>query len=291
MAYDLERDVNLDACLFGGQSFTWWRQEGMLEGIARGTRVRIDPDAGTWTSEPARPREFLSTYLGADRGQPADLADDPDLGRLATAMPGLRLLDQDPWEGVQAFMISPVNNVPRIQETIARLCRALGPQVDGAHAVPGPERVARAGEARLRELGLGFRAPRVVAAAEAIAEERLSLEELAECPIDAARDQLVTLDGVGPKVAECILCYALGFDDAFPVDRWVARASERVLGEEIEPEHARQRWGEDAAMAQQLLFHGARTGLVDGLDPSPVSTFDGWRALVGVPGEGEPSTP
>lgn len=287
MPHPVPDDVDLDACLFGGQSFTWWSQDGVFEGIARGTHVRIDPDGGTWTSVPSSPCEFLSNYLGAERGQPADLADDPDLGRLAEAMPGLRLLDQEPWEGLLAFMISPVNNVPRIQETIARLCRALGLRVDGAHAVPGPERVARAGEARLRELGLGFRAPRVQAAAEVIAEGRLVLDRLVTRPIEAAREQLVTLDGVGPKVAECILCYALGFDDAFPVDRWVARASGAVLGEQLEPGQARQRWGEDAAMAQQLLFHGARTGRIDGLDPSPVSTFDGWRALVGVPGHGD----
>ncbi len=274
--------VDLDACLFGGQSFTWWREAETIHGIARGTRVTIDPDAGTWRATPERGPGFLDLYLGAERTQPDALVDDPALAPLADALPGLRLLDQDPWEGVLAFLISPVNNVPRIQETIARTSRALGPTIDGAQAIPGPAAVAEAGEARLRELGLGFRAPRVEAAAQAIADGTLDLDVLADRPIEDAREQLTQLDGVGPKVAECILCYALGFDDAFPVDRWVARASEAVLGEPVSPEQARARWGADAAMAQQLLFHGARMGLVDGVEPSPVATFDGWRELVGA---------
>lgn len=279
MAHPLPEGIDLEACLFGGQAFTWWVTDEGYEGLARGTRVAIDPEAGTWTATPEREPGFLATYLGAERVRPARLEDDPVLGDLARHMPGLRLLDQDPWEAFLAFMISPANNVPRIQATIARLCRELGPALDGTHGVPGPPAVARAGEATLRELGLGFRAPRVEAAARAVAEDDLDLDELAQAPTDPARQRLQKLDGVGPKVAECILCYALAFDRAFPVDRWVARAGEVLLGEEPTPEAARQRWGPRAAMAQQVIFHGARQGLVDGIEPSPVAGFDAWRSI------------
>jgi N-glycosylase/DNA lyase len=286
VAHPLPADVDLDACLFGGQAFTWWRANERVHGIARGTRLVIAPEARTWQATPERELGFLERYLGADRVRPDDLADDADLGELARAMPGLRLLDQDPWEAFLAFLITPVNNVPRVQETIARLCRTLGPEVEGARAVPGPAAVAEAGEDRLRELGLGFRAPRVAAAAREVDEGRLDLDRVAGLDVEDASQRLQDVDGVGPKVAECILCYALSFDDAFPVDRWVARASEQLLGEEVSPARARRRWGETAAMAQQVLFHGARKGLVEGLDPSPVATFDGWRSLVGTPDAG-----
>ncbi len=272
--------VDLEACLFGGQAFTWWKADETIQGITRATRVTIDPGEGTWTSQPTQPPSFLERYLGAARCRPEALARDPDLGGLASRLDGLRLLDQDPWEGLLAFMISPVNNVPRIQETIARLCRALGPRAGGGFAMPGPQAIAQAGSAELRALGTGFRAPRIHAAAEAITSGELDLAELADSPIEEARTRLMAFDGVGPKVAECILCYALNFDDAFPVDRWVARAADTLLGEPITPEQARDRWGDRAAMAQQLLFHGARTGLIEGLAPSQVAHFDRWQALV-----------
>lgn len=279
MTHPVPRDVDLEACLFGGQAFTWWSTGDAFEGLVRDTRVTIDPEAGTWTSTPERGSAFLARYLGRERARPAAVREDPVLGPLARQMPGLRLLSQDPWEAFLAFLISPANNVPRIQATIARLCHRLGPPVDGTAGVPDPEAIARAGEARLRELGLGFRAPRVEAAAQAIAEGELALEALAEAPIGDARGRLLELDGVGPKVAECVLCYALGFDRAFPVDRWVARAGQRLLGEEPDPALARERWGEDAAIAQQVVFHGARQGLVDGIEASPVAGFDAWRSI------------
>lgn len=277
-------DVNLDASLFGGQAFTWWREGERVHGIAHGTRVTVDPAAGRWRSTPEREEGFLVTYLGGDRVTPSALEDDPDLGELAEGMPGLRLLEQDAWEAFLAFLITPVNNVPRVQETIARMCRALGPELAGARAIPTPDAIADASEEALRELGLGFRAPRVLEAARAVDEGRLDLDRLAEAPVEAAHERLIEVDGIGPKVAECVLCYALSFDEAFPVDRWVARACEALLGEALEPAQARERWGSTAAMAQQVLFHAARTGRVPGLDPSPVARFDGWRALVDARG-------
>jgi N-glycosylase/DNA lyase len=279
VAHPVPDRVDLEACLFGGQAFTWWSTETTIEGLVRDTRVSIDPETRTWTSNPEREPGFLAGYLGRERAQPDLLREDPDLGELAARMPGLRLLDQDPWEAFLAFLISPANHVPRIQATIAGLCRELGPAIEATAGVPGPRAIASAGEAELRERGLGFRAPRVEAAAQAIVDGELSLADLAQAPIADARARLVELDGVGPKVAECVLCYALGFDRAFPVDRWVARAGERLLGAEVTPERARQRWGPKAAIAQQVIFHGARKGLVDGIEASPVAGFDAWRSV------------
>lgn len=283
MSHHLPSGLDLEACLFGGQAFTWWKDGGMLHGIAKGARIRIEPARGRWGSVPEKDALFLPRYLGADRVQPEDLLDDADLAPLAGSLPGLRLLDQDPWEAFLAFLLTPVNNVPRIQETIARLCQKLGRSVDGAKAMPSPSSIAETSEAQLRACGLGFRAPRVRQAAKEIHEDELDLAELQEEGFDAARGRLLEIRGVGPKVAECILCFALGFDEAFPVDRWVARACSSVLGEEVSPQQARERWGSRAAMAQQVLFHAARAGDVEGLEASAVAGFDGWRSLVGAP--------
>lgn len=149
--------------------------------------------------------------------------------------------------------------------------------------MPRPQDIAQSSEQELRDIGLGFRAPRVLAAAERVADGTLEFDELTQAPFQRARERLLKLDGVGPKVAECVLCYALGFDEAFPVDRWVARASKILLGSELSPETARDRWGQHAAIAQQVLFHGARMGHVDGIEESTVARFTDWRSLVGVP--------
>ena len=273
--------IDLEACLLGGQAFTWWPTAEGFAGVVHGTFLELAPARGTWTSTPERAPTFLDHYLGAQRTHPTALLEDPAVGDLARALEGLRLLDQDPWEGLVQFLLSAVNNVPRIQGSIARLCHTLGEPVGGrAHALPGPRALVDAGPERLRDLGLGFRAPRLWEAARAVSEGDLDLEALRGAPIEEARDRLMALDGVGPKVAECILCYGLARDDAFPVDRWVARACEERLGQVPTPEQARDRWGVRAAMAQQLLFHGARMGLIEGVQASAVARFTRWHPLV-----------
>ncbi|MCH7481038.1 MAG: hypothetical protein IIC79_06565 [Chloroflexi bacterium] len=116
-------------------------------------------------------------------------------------------------------------------------------------------------KARLRELGLGFRAPNLVAAARALVEGRVDLEALRSRPYLDARDVLLTLSGVGPKIADCVLAFSLDQMAAFPVDRWVMRSLQHLyLGEariatEKAASWARDRFGPHAAYAQQLLFH------------------------------------
>jgi len=112
---------------------------------------------------------------------------------------------------------------------------------------------------------MGFRAPYLLAAARAVAGGRLDLQHLRQLPVAAARTALMELPGVGPKIADCVLLFAYGFQSAFPLDIWVTRA----LGELYFPQHrvsinrlrqfAAAHFGRHAGYAQQYLFHYMRT--------------------------------
>jgi len=71
--------------------------------------------------------------------------------------------------------------------------------------------------------------PRIQEALRRIAQERgeLSLDFLAEMPLEEARTWLVDLDGVGPKTAAIVLLFSLG-RPAFPVDTHVHRVTRRL---------------------------------------------------------------
>ena len=143
---------------------------------------------------------------------------------------GLRLLRQDPWECLASFILSSTKQIVQIQQIVALLCERFGeplPVPSGhnvAHSFPRPERLAGVTETELRNCKMGFRAPYLLETARAIAEKRLILSSLAEMPVAAAREQLVSLPGVGPKIADCVLLFAYGFPSAFPVDVWVMKA-------------------------------------------------------------------
>ena len=112
---------------------------------------------------------------------------------------------------------------------------------------------------------MGFRAPYLLAAARAVVEGHLDPGKLRTRPTAEARAELVSLPGVGPKIADCVLLFACGFQDAFPVDVWVMKALRELYFPRRRPAPARLRrfvetyFGPNAGYAQQYLFHYMRT--------------------------------
>jgi N-glycosylase/DNA lyase len=219
---------------------------------------------------------WLDEYLQTDVDLSAVLArfpQDDHLAAATTACRGLRLLRQDPWECLASFILSSNKQITQIRQMIDRLCRELGQRVTTpanakvGQAFPRPEAVAAAPLALLAECRLGYRAPYLKATAARVASGEIDLSKLPGMALAEAREALVTLPGVGPKVADCVLLFSLGHRRAFPVDVWI----ERVLRElyfgcrSVAPARRRQfvedYFGAEAGYAQQYLFHYARTVL------------------------------
>src|SRR5207248_11086857 len=125
-------------------------------------------------------------------------------------------------------------------------------------------RIATAGESELRACKMGFRAPNLLATAQMIAGGEVDLSRLSALTTDDARRALMRLPGVGRKIADCVLLFAYGFQDAFPVDVWVMKALRRLYFPRRQVslkrlhEFAATRFGPYAGYAQQYLFHYAR---------------------------------
>jgi N-glycosylase/DNA lyase len=181
---------------------------------------------------------------------------------------GLRLLRQDPWECLVGFICSANSNIRQISATMATLARRygrplkLGEYVD--YSFPAPEKLAEAGEASLRALKMGFRAKYVAQVAERVARGDVKLEPLRHLPYQEAKEVLLSLPGVGDKVADCVLLFSLDKLEAYPIDRWVRRAMEEwyLDGAKLNYRNTRawalETWGPYAGYAQQYLFHRRR---------------------------------
>jgi N-glycosylase/DNA lyase len=187
------------------------------------------------------------------------------------ACQGLRLLRQDPWECLASFILSSTKQIVQIRQIISHLSEDFGKPVSvprghaPIRAFPTPEALASANEAALRACKMGFRAPYLLAAARAVSEGDLRLDVLHQMSVTDARAQLLKLAGVGPKIADCVLLFAYGFQSAFPVDVWVMKALRELYFPRRRPDKARlQRFtetyfGAHAGYAQQYLFHYMRT--------------------------------
>lgn len=168
---------------------------------------------------------------------------------------GIRILRQDFWEALCSFIISQCNNIPRIRGIIERMCAAYGtPICDGYNTFPSPQTVARLSVDNLRAMGAGYRAEYILNAARAVNDDVLSADGLSNLSFDAAKKELLSIHGIGDKVANCVLLYGLHRLDAFPIDVWMKRALDNYFPPDFNPAV----FGEYAGIAQQYIFHYTR---------------------------------
>ncbi len=186
---------------------------------------------------------------------------------------GIRILNQDLWETIISFIISANNNIPRIKGIIERISKKYGNEIiyngKSYYTFPTVEQLSNVTVEDLRSLGLGFRDIRVYETTHIILDKKVDLKELEqEKDFNKVRETLLTLSGVGPKVADCILLFStLKRWEAFPIDVWVRRVmNELYIQNEDETKVnktqiekiAKEKFGNLAGIAQQYLFYWKR---------------------------------
>ena len=270
-------DYALGMTLKSGQVFRWQESETGWEGVLAGhwyclrqTADGIEAIAADATADWSALQSFLQVevdYVEVIRSFP----DDAPMRQAVTACRGLRLLRQDPWECLVSFICSSSKQIVQIMEIIRLLCERFGAPIpvpaghEPAFAFPTPERLAVASEMELRQCKAGFRAPYLLEAAKAVCSRWVDLQVLHDLPTVEARVVLMSLNGVGRKIADCVLLFAYGRQDAFPVDVWVERALKHFYfpKRSVKPDRLRRfsetHFGPYGGYAQQFLFHYART--------------------------------
>ena len=186
---------------------------------------------------------------------------------------GIRILNQDLWETIISFIISANNNIPRIKGIIERLSKKYGKEIEWNntkyYTFPTVKALKDVTVQEYRELGLGFRDIRLYETTHMILDKKVDLEAMKNNPNTMeVREQLLSLSGVGPKVADCILLFSdLKRFEVFPIDVWVRRVMNdlyihnedeaKVNKKQIE-KIAQEKFGDLAGLAQQYLFYWRR---------------------------------
>jgi N-glycosylase/DNA lyase len=187
---------------------------------------------------------------------------------------GIRILNQDLFEMIISFIISANNNIPRIKKIINNLSQKCGKEIkyNGKtfYSFPTIDELIKLDLKELRETGLGFRDKYIYNTVRKIKNNEVNLnrEILDNLNTIDVKKELSKLDGVGPKVADCILLFSdLKRFDSFPIDVWVRRVmndlyiknpdEKKVKKEEIEA-LAEEKFGDYKGLAQQYLFYWKR---------------------------------
>lgn len=256
------KDFNAAQTLDCGQAFRWKEQtDGSFKGIAYGKVVTIKAEGSDLIIDGTDESDFEAIWkkyldLECDYGQIRKSLEaiHPILKEAAAFAPGIRILNQEPWEALCSFIISQNNNIPRIKGIVERLCRSFGEQIDeDCFTFPSAERIAALEPDELAPIRAGFRARYIIDGARKVAGGEIDLEAIRRMEINDARYELMKITGVGIKVADCTLLYGLHRLDCFPLDVWMKRAM-AVLFPEMKPAD----FGEYGGIAQQYIFHYSR---------------------------------
>ena len=245
MDYKLEQTYILDNCksfkvkdIFDcGQCFRWDEQEdGSYTGIFGNNVLNVKQEPNKITISgicDGDIKEVCNNYFDLDRDyekikEKLSQVDDY-LKESIKYGEGIRILNQDLWEMIISFIVSANNNIPRIKGIINRMSQKYGNKIEfhgkEYYTFPTVEALSTASIEDLRALGLGFRDKYIYNTTKKIKSGELDLEHMKqEQDTKQMRNELLTLSGVGPKVADCILLFStLKRFDVFPIDVWVRR--------------------------------------------------------------------
>jgi N-glycosylase/DNA lyase len=210
-------------------------------------------------------KEFESLWkdyfdLETDYGKFAERIPKKDLflQKAAAYSDGIRILRQDPWEILISFIISQRKSIPAIQTSVEKLSAAFGKKIpDGTktyYAFPRPEELSRADYDDILACSVGYRAPYIYRAAKMCASGELDLMSLSELDDAALREKLLSVNGVGEKVAGCVMLFGYHRTGAFPVDVWI----QRMMDLHYDGHFPIKRYRGFAGIIQQYIFYYGR---------------------------------
>ena len=273
MATEIKKTDSFDIgqILECGQCFRFTKiEDNHYKIIAHGKALTIkqDEEKVQFSCESAEFESILANYFDLNRDYENLKAkvseNDPVMEMAIKYAPGIRILRQDFWEMVVSFIISQNNRIPMIKKVIENISERYGGEIEGGFAFPSARQIEGASIPELMALKTGFRAKYILDAVEKRQAGLLDETKFTLLTTNEIRSHLTTVNGIGDKVAHCILLMGLNRMDVFPADVWIRRIMSELYfgGLDVSPkvihDFAQDKWGENSGIAQQYLFHYAR---------------------------------
>ncbi|MFW5900602.1 MAG: DNA-3-methyladenine glycosylase family protein [Halodesulfurarchaeum sp.] len=271
--------LDLQATLESGQTFLWRRvsadtKTGWFRTVTDSDVIEVRERNGglDWRSS-TDPTDTLYHRLDLDRDLSAILdtfPDEPVIQAAAERFDGLRVVTEPVIPTLFSFILSAQMRIGRIHDLVTALRQTYGTtftwQGGTVSAFPDVNRLADVSETAFRDLGLGYRAPYVKQTAALLRDDGVDLDSVAAHPYEQARSELTAFVGVGPKVADCVLLFAMDFEEPVPLDTWIQTAIEEYFPDadrgsyEATSRAIRDRFGPRPGYTQTYVFTHLRTG-------------------------------
>lgn len=285
---DLILDVkpfNLKYTLECGQCFRWIRYkengnvvENTYLGVIKDRVIKINQNDGKlyiFSNDTNNLKEVVQDYFDLKEDYKAIEEEistiDENVNKAVKNTIGTRILNQYNFETLMSYIISANNNIPRIARSVNTIAEKYGKKVNfedrDYYLFPSAEDLKDVSEEEFQRCGVGFRARYLKHTVKDILDGKIDLKDIENIDTENAEKLLLSLQGVGPKVADCILLFSYSRKDVFPVDVWVKRVMENLYFKKATSLkdisiYAKNNFGRYAGIVQQHLFYNIREGMM-----------------------------
>jgi N-glycosylase/DNA lyase len=262
--------IDVDNSINSGQVFLWRKNDRYWYGINGQDILKIS-NSGDIQSYQNIKTDFFRKKDNIEKIIKS-ISKDSTTKKAIRQFPGLRILEQDPFQCMISFIVSSNSNIQKIKNSLENISKKFGVKIKFQNQefflFPKPEKLAKASIDEIKSCGVGYRAQFIKEAANMVSCEKIDFEYLKKCSYHDAKEMICTIPGVGNKVADCIMLFSLNKLDAFPLDRWMIRILEKYYSKEFQLEtktitekqysilHEKivDHFGPFAGYAQQFLF-------------------------------------
>ena len=273
-------DFNLTHILECGQCFRWKKiDEDYYIGIIKDRVIKIKQDKNKLfilSNNYSNLEKVVREYFELDKDykiiEERISKVDEYVEKAVKNTSGLRHLKQDFFETIISYIISANNNIPRISKSVNEISKRYGKEIEFEgekyYLFPRPEELKKVTIDEYRECGVGFRDKYIYNTVRKINNGEINLETMQEMDTLTLRNLLLTLMGIGPKVADCILLFSCSRQEVFPIDVWVERVMKKLYFDDKDVskkeilKYADEKFGKDAGIIQQHLFYNIRENLI-----------------------------
>lgn len=211
----------------------------------------------------------IREYLDLDRDYISIIENikerDDVLGKYLDKSIGLKMIKQDPIECIVSYIISQNNSVRNIKNSLDLISYKFGYKVmfldKEYYLFPSIDKLSKISLDEFRECKVGFRDRYLVDIISDIVENRLNVNYIFEMNSEDSLRYLMSFRGIGMKVASCILLFAYGKYDVYPIDTWVKKYMDTNYGIKDEKkikEFCKEKYGKYSGLAIQYMFNGMR---------------------------------
>ena len=269
----IKNNFDLKATITCGQIFRFILEEdGSYTVIIKDRVINLKEDNDYIIVESSKEdnlKEIIYDYFDLDRNyeiiEKNILKCDKKLEDALIFSRGLKMIHQDPFETIIAYIISQNNRVPSIANALNLISLNYGEKVvfkdKEYYLFPSVDKLKTLSTLDFRNCKVGFRDKYLYEIMRNIENNLLDIESIYNMNSEDSLKYLVSFKGIGNKVASCILLFAYQKFDVYPIDTWVKKFMKEdynIEGEQNIKKFTYDTYKEYSGLAIQYMFNYKR---------------------------------